>query len=84
MTESTPRPVLDVLDRLNARAILRDSALKSRLGRPGRRVRPSDGLGAGTGAEADPPAKQAGVGRYVIVSSMGANPDATGDDTFSV
>jgi hypothetical protein len=27
MTESTPRPVLDVLDRLNARAILRDSAL---------------------------------------------------------
>ena len=29
-------------------------------------------------------AKQAGVGRYVIVSSMGANPDATGDDTFSV
>jgi uncharacterized protein YbjT (DUF2867 family) len=29
-------------------------------------------------------AKQAGVGRYVIVSSMGANPDALGDDTFSV
>jgi uncharacterized protein YbjT (DUF2867 family) len=29
-------------------------------------------------------AKQAGVGRYVIVSSMGANPDASGDDTFSV
>jgi nucleoside-diphosphate-sugar epimerase len=29
-------------------------------------------------------AKQAGVGRYVIVSSMGANPNATGDDTFSV
>ena len=29
-------------------------------------------------------AKQAGVGRYVIVSSMGANPTATGDDTFSV
>jgi uncharacterized protein YbjT (DUF2867 family) len=29
-------------------------------------------------------AKQAGVGRYVIVSSMGANPDAAGDDTFSV
>jgi uncharacterized protein YbjT (DUF2867 family) len=29
-------------------------------------------------------AKQAGVGRYVIVSSMGANPDARGDDTFSV
>jgi uncharacterized protein YbjT (DUF2867 family) len=29
-------------------------------------------------------AKQAGVGRYVIVSSMGANPDAPGDDTFSV
>jgi uncharacterized protein YbjT (DUF2867 family) len=29
-------------------------------------------------------AKQAGVGRYVIVSSMGANPSATGDDTFSV
>jgi uncharacterized protein YbjT (DUF2867 family) len=28
-------------------------------------------------------AKQAGVGRYVIVSSMGANPNATGDDTFS-
>ena len=28
--------------------------------------------------------KQAGVGRYVIVSSMGANPSATGDDTFSV
>ena len=29
-------------------------------------------------------AKQAGVGRYVIVSSMGADPDARGDDTFSV
>jgi nucleoside-diphosphate-sugar epimerase len=29
-------------------------------------------------------AKQAGVGRYVIVSSMGANPDAHGDDVFSV
>jgi uncharacterized protein YbjT (DUF2867 family) len=29
-------------------------------------------------------AKQAGVSRYVIISSMGANPDASGDDTFSV
>jgi nucleoside-diphosphate-sugar epimerase len=29
-------------------------------------------------------AKQAGGSRYVIVSSMGANPDAPGDDTFSV
>jgi uncharacterized protein YbjT (DUF2867 family) len=29
-------------------------------------------------------AKQAGVGRYVIVSSMGADPDARGDDTFGV
>jgi uncharacterized protein YbjT (DUF2867 family) len=29
-------------------------------------------------------AKQAGVTRYVIVSSMGANADAPGDDTFSV
>ena len=29
-------------------------------------------------------AKQARVDRYVIVSSMGANPDAPGDDTFSV
>ena len=29
-------------------------------------------------------AKQAGVSRYVIVSSMGADPDAPGDDTFSV
>jgi nucleoside-diphosphate-sugar epimerase len=29
-------------------------------------------------------AKQAGVSRYVIVSSMGADPDASGDDTFSV
>jgi uncharacterized protein YbjT (DUF2867 family) len=29
-------------------------------------------------------AKQAGVGRYVIVSSMGANPNATGDDSFTV
>jgi len=29
-------------------------------------------------------AKQAGVGRYVIVSSMGADPDAPGEDTFSV
>ena len=29
-------------------------------------------------------AKKARVGRYVIVSSMGANPDAPGDDTFSV
>jgi uncharacterized protein YbjT (DUF2867 family) len=29
-------------------------------------------------------AKQAGVPRYVIVSSMGANADAPGDDTFSV
>jgi uncharacterized protein YbjT (DUF2867 family) len=28
-------------------------------------------------------AKQTGVGRYVIVSSMGANPDTPGDDTFS-
>jgi uncharacterized protein YbjT (DUF2867 family) len=29
-------------------------------------------------------AKQAGVRRYVIVSSMGADPDAPGDDTFAV
>jgi uncharacterized protein YbjT (DUF2867 family) len=29
-------------------------------------------------------AKQAGISRYVIVSSMGANPDASGNDTFSV
>jgi len=29
-------------------------------------------------------AQQAGVRRYVIVSSMGADPDAPGDDTFSV
>jgi nucleoside-diphosphate-sugar epimerase len=29
-------------------------------------------------------AKQAGVTRYVIVSSMGANADEPGDDTFSV
>jgi uncharacterized protein YbjT (DUF2867 family) len=29
-------------------------------------------------------AKQAGTSRYVIVSSMGANPNARGDDTFSV
>src|SRR5918995_672767 len=29
-------------------------------------------------------AKQAAVGRYVIVSSMGANPDAPDDDVFSV
>ena len=29
-------------------------------------------------------AKQAGVSRYVIVSSMGADPDTPGDDTFSV
>ena len=29
-------------------------------------------------------AQQAGVGRYVIVSSMGADPDLSGDDTFSV
>jgi uncharacterized protein YbjT (DUF2867 family) len=29
-------------------------------------------------------AKQAGIRRYLIVSSMGANPDAPGDDTFSV
>ncbi len=29
-------------------------------------------------------AKQAGVDRYVIVSSMGANPETPGDDTFSV
>jgi uncharacterized protein YbjT (DUF2867 family) len=29
-------------------------------------------------------AKQAGVNRYVIVSSMGANAEARGDDTFSV
>jgi uncharacterized protein YbjT (DUF2867 family) len=29
-------------------------------------------------------AKQVGVGRYVIVSSMGADPDTPGEDTFSV
>jgi uncharacterized protein YbjT (DUF2867 family) len=29
-------------------------------------------------------AKQAGVARYVIVSSRGADPDAPGDDTFAV
>ena len=29
-------------------------------------------------------AKQAAISRYVIVSSMGADPDASGDDTFSV
>lgn len=29
-------------------------------------------------------AKQAGVDRYVIISSMGANANAPGDDTFSV
>jgi len=29
-------------------------------------------------------AKRAGIDRYVIVSSMGANPELPGDDTFSV
>jgi cytosine deaminase len=29
-------------------------------------------------------AKQAGISRYVIVSSMGADADAAGDDTFAV
>ena len=29
-------------------------------------------------------AKQAAISRYVIVSSMGADPDASGEDTFSV
>jgi uncharacterized protein YbjT (DUF2867 family) len=29
-------------------------------------------------------AQQAGVHRYLVVSSMGADPDAPGDDTFSV
>ncbi len=29
-------------------------------------------------------AQQAGIRRYVIVSSIGANPDASGDDTFGV
>jgi nucleoside-diphosphate-sugar epimerase len=29
-------------------------------------------------------AKQAGIRRYVMVSSMGADPNAAGDDTFSV
>jgi len=29
-------------------------------------------------------AKAAAIDRYVIVSSMGANPDATGDDTFAI
>jgi uncharacterized protein YbjT (DUF2867 family) len=29
-------------------------------------------------------AKQAGISRYVIVSSVGANPDVPGNDTFSV
>jgi uncharacterized protein YbjT (DUF2867 family) len=29
-------------------------------------------------------AQQAGIRRYLIVSSMGADPDAPGDDTFSV
>ena len=29
-------------------------------------------------------ARQTGVDRYVIVSSMGANPDAPGEDTFAV
>ena len=29
-------------------------------------------------------AKQAGIRRYLIVSSMGADPDAPGEDTFSV
>jgi uncharacterized protein YbjT (DUF2867 family) len=29
-------------------------------------------------------AQQAGIRRYVIVSSTGANPDAAGDDTFGV
>jgi uncharacterized protein YbjT (DUF2867 family) len=29
-------------------------------------------------------AKQAGIARYVMVSSMGADPNASGDDTFSI
>lgn len=29
-------------------------------------------------------AKRAGISRYVIVSSVGADPDASGDDTFAV
>jgi uncharacterized protein YbjT (DUF2867 family) len=29
-------------------------------------------------------AKQAGIGRYVMVSAMGADPNAPGDDTFSI
>jgi uncharacterized protein YbjT (DUF2867 family) len=38
----------------------------------------------GAAAELVTSAQQAGVGRYVLVSSMGADSQADGDDTFSV
>jgi hypothetical protein len=75
---------LDVLDRLNARAIVRDSALNPGSTGPGGECDRLTDWERGRERKLIAPAKQAGVGRYVIVSSMGANPDATGDDTFSV
>jgi nucleoside-diphosphate-sugar epimerase len=51
---------------------------------PGSRAERKDTMDYGGAVKLIAAAKQAGVGRYVIVSSMGANPNATGDDTFSV
>jgi uncharacterized protein YbjT (DUF2867 family) len=51
---------------------------------PGSGPRRKDTMDYGGAVKLIAAAKQAGVGRYVIVSSMGANPDTRGDDTFSV
>lgn len=51
---------------------------------PGSGAARKDTMDYGGAAKLIAAAKQAGVARYVIVSSRGADPDAPGDDTFAV
>lgn len=68
-----------------ARAIAGSDAVVFAAGAgPGSGPQRKDSMDFGGAVKLIAAAKQAGIRRYVIVSSMGANSSASGDDTFSV
>jgi uncharacterized protein YbjT (DUF2867 family) len=61
-----------------------DAAVFSAGAGPGSGPERKDTMDYGGAVKLIAAAKQAGISRYVIVSSVGANPNAPGNDTFSV
>jgi uncharacterized protein YbjT (DUF2867 family) len=61
-----------------------DAAVFSAGAGPGSGPERKETMDSGGAVKVIAAAKQAGISRYVIVSSVGANPDVPGNDTFSV